>query len=60
MTGRTAARLVLAAGVMLVVIPAAVFTVADWARVGPLGRCAILVAVTGVVLAGPRLLVRRN
>src|ERR1022692_1535671 len=59
-TGRTAARLLLAAGVMLVVIAAIVFTVADWARVGPLGRCAILLGVTALVLAAPRLLVRRN
>ena len=44
MSGRTAARLLLAAGAMLVVIAATVFTVAGWARVGPLGRCAILVA----------------
>ena len=59
-SARTAARLLLAGGVMLVVISATAFTVADWASVGPLGRCAILLAVTGLVLAAPRLLVRRN
>ena len=57
---RTTARLLLAAGVLLVVIAATVFTVADWARVGPLGRCVILLGVTGLVLAAPRLLVRRD
>ncbi len=59
-TGRTAARLLVAAGAVLVVIAATAFTVADWGQVGPLARCAILLAVTALVLAVPRPLVRRG
>src|SRR5262249_52575816 len=60
MSGRTAARLLLAAGAALVVIAATIFTIADWARIGPLGRSAILLGVTALVLAGPRVLMRRG
>jgi hypothetical protein len=37
-SGRTAARLLLAAGAALVAIAATIFTVAGWSRIGPLGR----------------------
>src|SRR5262249_7185528 len=50
---RTAARLLLAAGAAVVVIAVIVFTVADWARIGPFGRCGILLAATGLGLAAP-------
>ena len=60
MSGRTAARLLLAAGAALVVIAVTIFTIADWAKIGPLGRSAILVGVTALVLAAPRPLIRRN
>jgi hypothetical protein len=59
-SGRTVARVLVAAGAALVVIAATVFTVADWGRVGPLARCAILLAVTAIVLAAPRPLARRG
>src|SRR6266704_1684703 len=59
-SGRTTARLLLAAGAALVVIAVIVFTVADWARIGPLGRCAILLGATVLVLTAPRVLVRRG
>jgi len=59
-SARVAARLLLAAGATLVVIAVIVFTVADWARIGPLGRCGILLAATALVLAAPRVLVRRG
>src|SRR5215813_2901047 len=60
MSGRTAARLLLAAGAALVVIAVTIFTIADWAKIGPLGRSAILLGVTALVLAAPRPLIRRN
>ncbi len=59
-SGRAAARLLLGAGAALVAIAITIFTVAGWSRIGPLGRCAILLAVTAGVLALPRLLVRRQ
>ena len=59
-SGRTAARLLLVAGAALVAVAITIFTVASWSRIGPLGRCAILLAVTAGVLAAPRLLVRRS
>src|SRR5258708_988683 len=60
MSGRTAARLLLGAGAALVVIAVTIFTVADWARIGPLGRSAFLAGATALVLAAPRPLIRRN
>jgi hypothetical protein len=57
---RTVARLLLAAGAALVVIAAAVFTVANWASMGPAGRCAVLLAVTALALAAPWPLARRD
>jgi hypothetical protein len=60
MSGRTAARLLLGAGATLVVIAVTIFTVADWARIGPLGRSAILLGATALVLAAPRPLIRRH
>src|SRR5258707_93924 len=60
MSGRTAARLLLGAGAAHVVIAVTIFTVAGWALIGPLGRSAILVGATALVLAAPRPLLRRN
>ena len=60
MSGRTAARLLLGAGAAMVAIAVTIFTVAGWSRIGPLGRCAILLALTAGVLAAPRPLVRRG
>ena len=60
LSGRTVGRLLLAAGAVLVVIASAVFTVANWSSLGPLGRCAILLAVTTVVLVAPMWLNRRG
>jgi hypothetical protein len=60
LTGRAVARLLLAVGAGLVVIAATAFTIASWAVVGPLGRLAILLAVTGAVLAAPWSLRRRG
>src|SRR5258707_11762696 len=60
MSGRTAARLLLGAGAALVVIAVTIFTVAGWALIGPLGRSAILVGTTALVLAAPRPLIRRK
>lgn len=57
---RTAARLLLATGALLVVVAAIGFAVANWGRVGPLGRCAMLLGVTVVVLPAPRYLLRRG
>src|SRR5215469_8945790 len=60
MSVRTAARLLLAAGAALVVIAVIVFTVANWSKIGPLGRFGILLAATAIVLAAPPVLVRRG
>jgi hypothetical protein len=60
MSGRTAARLLLAAGTALVAIAATIFTVAGWSGFGPVGRCAILLAVTALVLCAARPLHRRK
>ena len=60
MSRRTVARLLLAAGGALVVIAAAVFTVANWASMGPAGRGAVLLAVTALALAAPWPLARRD
>ncbi len=57
---RTVARLLLAAGGALVVIAAAVFTVANWASIGPAGRGAVLLVVTALTLAAPWPLARRG
>ena len=57
---RTVARLLLAAGAALVVIAAAVFTVANWASMGPAGRGVVLLAVTALALAAPWPLARRD
>jgi hypothetical protein len=59
-SGRAAALFLLAAGAILVAIAVTIFTVADWGRIGPLGRCAILLAATALVLAAPRPFVRRG
>src|SRR5262249_3614187 len=59
-SARTAARLLLAAGATLVVIAVTIFTIADWSRIGPLGRCGILLAATALVLAAPRPLLGRR
>jgi hypothetical protein len=60
MSRRTVARLLLAVGGALVVIAAAVFTVANWASLGPAGRGAVLLAVTALALAAPWPLARRD
>ena len=60
LTGRTVARILLVAGAILVVIAAAVFTVANWSSIGAAGRCAVLLGVTAIVLAAPKLLTRRE
>jgi hypothetical protein len=60
MSGRTAARLLLAAGAALVAIAIIIFTAADWSRIGSLGRCAIMLAATALVLAAPRAIARRG
>ncbi len=60
MSRRAVARLLLAAGGTLVVIAAAVFTVANWASMGPAGRGAVLLAVTALALAAPWPLARRD
>ncbi|HSS91698.1 MAG TPA: hypothetical protein VLL69_20475 [Streptosporangiaceae bacterium] len=60
MSRRMVARLLLAAGGALIVIAAAVFTVANWASMGPSGRGAILLAVTALALAAPWPLARRD
>ena len=54
------ARILLVAGAVLVVIAAAVFTVANWSSIGAAGRCAVLLGVTAIVLAAPKLLTRRE
>ena len=59
-SGRTAARLLLAAGASLVVIAVVIFTIAGWSRIGPLGRCAILLGASALVLATPPPLIRRG
>src|SRR5215470_128525 len=59
-SARTAARLLLAAGAAVVVIAVIVFTVADWAKIDPLGRCGILLAATAIVLAAPPAVLRRG
>src|SRR6266516_1547000 len=51
MSRRTAARLLLAAGGTLVVIAAAVFTVANWASMGPAGRGAVVIAAGAAITA---------
>jgi Predicted membrane protein (DUF2157) len=60
LSGRTAARLLLGVGAVLVVIAATIFTVAGWREIGPLGRSAILLAATTLVLITPLLLIRRG
>jgi hypothetical protein len=60
LSGRTVARLLLAAGAVLVVIAAAAFTAANWGSIGPLSRSSILLAVTVVVLTAPVFLVKRG
>lgn len=60
LTGRTVARILLVAGAVLVVIAAAVFTVANWSSIGAAGRCAVLLGVSAIVLAAPKLLTRRE
>jgi len=60
LSGRAVARALLAVGAMLVVIAAAAFTVANWSTIGPLGRSAVLFAVTAAVLAVPWPLARRG
>ncbi len=60
MSGRTAARLLLAAGAALVAIAIIIFTAADWSRIGSLGRCAIMLGATALVLATPRAITRRG
>jgi hypothetical protein len=60
MSGRTTARLLLAAGASLVVIAVVIFTIAGWSRIGPLDRCAILLGATALVLAAPGPLIRRR
>ena len=60
MSRRTVARLLLAAGGVLVMIAAAVFTVANWGSMGPAGRVAVLLAVTALALAAPWPLARRG
>src|SRR5215831_14465512 len=57
---RAVARLLLTAGGALVVIAAAVFTVANWSSMGPAGRGAVLLAVTALALAAPWPLARRD
>jgi hypothetical protein len=60
LSGRTAARLLLGAGAALVVIAATIFTVAGWREIGPLGRSALLLVATALVLTAPVPLMRRG
>ena len=60
LSGRAVARFLLVAGALLVVIAAAVFTVANWSSIGALGRCSILLGLTAMMLAAPRVLIRRQ
>ncbi|HVB41363.1 MAG TPA: hypothetical protein VNF47_01490 [Streptosporangiaceae bacterium] len=60
LSGRTAARLLLGTGALLVMIAAAAFTAANWGSIGALGRCAILLGVTAVTAAVPATLRRRS
>jgi hypothetical protein len=60
LSGKAVARALLAIGAVLVVIAAAAFTVANWSNIGPLGRSAVLLAVSAAVLATPWPLVRRG
>ncbi len=60
LSGRAIARLLLAAGAVLVVIAAAAFTVANWSSIGPLGRCAVLLGVSAAMLLGPLPLTRKG
>jgi hypothetical protein len=60
LSGKVVARVLLVVGAVLVVIAAAAFTVANWSSIGPLGRSAVLLAVSAAVLATPWPLVRRG
>jgi hypothetical protein len=59
-SGRAMAHLLLAAGGIMLGLSVVAFTVANWARIGPAGRVAILLAATAVVLAAPVVLARRQ
>lgn len=58
--GRAMAHLLLAAGGIMLGLAVIAFTVANWARLGPAGRVAILLAATVAVLAAPVVLARRQ
>lgn len=60
LSGKVVARVLLVVGAVLVVIAAAAFTVANWSSIGPLGRSAVLLAVSAAVLAMPWPLARRG
>lgn len=60
LSGRAVARILLVVGALLVVIAAAVFTVANWSSIGTFGRCAVLLGATVIVLVTPKLLTRRD
>ncbi len=59
-SGKNAARLLLAAGAALVVIAATIFTIAGWSRFGETGRAVILTAITALTLACAPVLRRRG
>ncbi len=60
LSGAAVARLLLIAGAVLMVIAAAAFTVANWSSIGPLGRAAVLLGVSAVMLGVPVPLTRRG
>lgn len=57
---RAAQNMLLILGGLLLTVAAIVFTVVSWGHLGIGGRAAILLAVTGVALAVPKLLVKRG
>ncbi|MFI6325706.1 SCO7613 C-terminal domain-containing membrane protein [Nonomuraea sp. NPDC050556] len=57
---RAAQNMLLILGGLLLTVAAIVFTVVSWGHIGIGGRAAILLAVTGVALAVPKLLVKRG
>lgn len=57
---RAAQNLLLILGGLLLSVAAVVFTVVSWGHIGIGGRAAILLAITGVALAVPMVLVKRG
>ena len=56
----SAQRLLLSAGVVLLLVAAVVFVGIAWTRIGVVGQCAVLLGVTGATLAACRGLARRG